>query len=191
MNGYSQSSTITPRLKQFCCVRFKGDDAVEVVMSLQPFSTEPVTLAEEVFPGDTNAYGTLFGGRLMALMDKAAGFSASKFAHREFVTVSVDSLEFINPAHKGDIIEVVGKVVYTSTHSAGCKVQAYALSKSDWKRNEICSGYFFMVAIDGNGRPVPIPQFTPQGEGEQEEWDTVAEIREHLLALRRRREAQG
>jgi acyl-CoA hydrolase len=48
-----------------------------------------------------------------------------------------------------------------------------------------------MVAIDGNGRPVPIPQFTPQGEGEQEEWDTVAEIREHLLALRRRREAQG
>jgi len=43
-------------------------------MSLQPFSTEPVTLAEEVFPGDTNAYGTLFGGRLMALMDKAAGF---------------------------------------------------------------------------------------------------------------------
>ena len=60
-------------------------------MSLQPFSTEPVTLAEEVFPGDTNAYGTLFGGRLMALMDKAAGFSASKFAHREFVTVSVDS----------------------------------------------------------------------------------------------------
>ena len=97
-------------------------------MSLQPFSTEPVTLAEEVFPGDTNAYGTLFGGRLMALMDKAAGFSSSKFAHREFVTVSVDSLEFINPAHKGDIIEVVGKVVYTSTHSAGCKVQAYALS---------------------------------------------------------------
>jgi len=160
-------------------------------MSLQPFSTEPVILAEEVFPGDTNAYGTLFGGRLMALMDKAAGFSASKFAHREFVTVSVDSLEFINPAQKGDIIEVVGKVVYTSTHSAGCKVQAYALSKSDWERKEICNGYFFMVAIDGNGRPLPIPQFTPQGEVEQEEWDTVAEIREHLLALRRRRIAQG
>ena len=159
-------------------------------MSLEPFSSEPITLAEEVFPGDTNSYGTLFGGRLMAMMDKAAGFSASKFAHREFVTVSVDSLEFINPAKKGDIIEVVGRVVYTSTHSAGCKVQAYALSKSDWKRKEICSGYFFMVAIDGNGRPVPIPQFTPQNEAEELEWKTASEIRNQLLKHKKNRNSQ-
>ena len=159
-------------------------------MSLEPFSSEPITLAEEVFPGDTNSYGTLFGGRLMAMMDKAAGFSASKFAHREFVTVSVDSLEFINPAKKGDIIEVVGRVVYTSTHSAGCKVQAYALSKSDWKRKEICSGYFFMVAIDGNGRPVPIPQFTPQNKSEELEWETASEIRNQLLKHKKNRNSQ-
>lgn len=148
------------------------------------FSTEPVTLAEEVFPGDTNAYGTLFGGRLMGLMDKAAGFSASKYAHREFVTASVDTLEFINPARQGDIIEVVGKVVFTSTHTAGCKVNAYALSKSDWKRKDICSGYFFMVAIDANGRPVPIPQYSPSTDEEKEEWGKVARIRAHLLELR-------
>ena len=159
-------------------------------MSLEPYSSEPVTLAEEVFPGDTNAYGTLFGGRLMAMMDKAAGFAASKFAHREFVTVSVDSLEFINPAKTGDIIEVVGKVVYTSTHSAGCKVQAYALSKADWERKDICAGYFFMVAIDGNGRPLPIPQFTPQSDSEQAEWNIANLIRKQLLEHRRQREAQ-
>ena len=50
---------------------------------MKPFSTEAVKLIEEVFPQDTNSYGTLFGGRLMALMDKAAGIVASKFAHRE------------------------------------------------------------------------------------------------------------
>ena len=38
---------------------------------MQPFSVEPVTLIEEVFPQDTNAYDTLFGGRLLSLMDKA------------------------------------------------------------------------------------------------------------------------
>ena len=154
-------------------------------MAMEPYSTEPVTLAEEVFPGDTNSYGTLFGGRLMALMDKAAGFSASKFAHREFVTVSVDSLEFVNPAHQGDIIEVVGRVVFTSTHTAACRVDAYALSKSDWERKEICAGYFFMVAIDGNGRPVPIPQFTPSTEAEQAEWDLAKGIKEDMLARKR------
>ena len=157
---------------------------------MEPYSTEPVTLIEEVFPQDTNSYNTLFGGRLLSLMEKAAGIVCAKFAHREFVTVSVDSLEFINPAKKGDIIEVVGRVVYTSTHSAGCKVQAYALSKSDWKRKEICSGYFFMVAIDGNGRPVPIPQFTPQNEAEELEWETASEIRNQLLKHKKNRNSQ-
>ena len=40
---------------------------------MEPFSREPVTLIEEVFPQDTNSYDTLFGGRLLSVMDKAAG----------------------------------------------------------------------------------------------------------------------
>ena len=55
---------------------------------MDPYSTEPVTLIEEVFPQDTNAYNTLFGGRLLSLMDKAGGIACAKFAHREFVTIS-------------------------------------------------------------------------------------------------------
>ena len=67
---------------------------------MKPFSTEPVTLIEEVFPQDTNSYDTLFGGRLLSVMDKAAGIACSKFAHREFVTISIDTLTFKAPAHK-------------------------------------------------------------------------------------------
>ena len=70
---------------------------LEMKMS-QPYSTEPVTKIDEVFPQDTNAYNTLFGGRLMSIMDTAAGMVSSKFAHREFVTVSVDALKFKRPA---------------------------------------------------------------------------------------------
>ena len=46
-----------------------------------PYSEEPVVVLDEVFPGHTNALNTLFGGRLMAIMDTAAGMVASKFAH--------------------------------------------------------------------------------------------------------------
>ncbi|DAC49423.1 MAG TPA: acyl-CoA thioesterase, partial [Candidatus Thalassarchaeaceae archaeon] len=49
-------------------------------MASEPFTTEPVTLIQEVFPGDTNAYNTLFGGRLLSMMDTAAGIVSSKFA---------------------------------------------------------------------------------------------------------------
>ena len=40
----------------------------------EPYSVEPVTKIDEVFPQDTNAYNTLFGGRLMSIMDTAAGW---------------------------------------------------------------------------------------------------------------------
>lgn len=148
---------------------------------MEPFSKEPVTLIEEVFPQDTNSYGTLFGGRLMEMMDKAAGIVASKFAHREFVTVSIDTMEFKSPARQGDLIEVVGKVVFTSTHSAACKVNAYAMRKADWTRQEICSGFFFMVAIDNQMRPIPIPQLVPESDEEMADWKDAQSIRTDLL----------
>ena len=85
---------------------------------MEPYSTEPVTLIEEVFPQDTNAYDTLFGGRLLSLMDKAGGIACAKFAHREFVTISIDTLTFIAPARQGDLLEVTGRVVFTSSHTA-------------------------------------------------------------------------
>ena len=66
----------------------------------EPHSIEPAVLLNEVFPGDTNSMDTLYGGRLMSIMDTAAGMVSSKFAHKEFVTVSVDALKFRRPAYQ-------------------------------------------------------------------------------------------
>ncbi len=148
---------------------------------MEPYSTEPVIIIEEVFPQDTNSYGTLFGGRLMSLMDKAAGIVCSKFAHREFVTISIDTLKFLRPAHQGDLIEITSKVVFTSTHSAACRVIAKRINKSDWKGEDICTGYFFMVAIDSQMRPIPIPQFTPDSDEDKKLWSEAKSIREEMI----------
>ena len=141
---------------------------------MKPFSTEPVTLIEEVFPQDTNSYDTLFGG-----------IACSKFAHREFVTISIDTLTFKAPARQGDLIEVTGRVVFTSTHTAGVKVTACAMTKSDWETRVICEGYFFMVAIDSMMRPIPIPQLDPVTEDEQKEWAIALDIRNNMLSKRK------
>tara|TARA_B100000579_G_scaffold25423_1_gene17915 strand:+ start:1541 stop:2008 length:468 start_codon:yes stop_codon:yes gene_type:complete len=146
----------------------------------QPYSTEPVTKIDEVFPQDTNAYNTLFGGRLMSIMDTAAGMVSSKFAHREFVTVSVDALKFKRPAYQGDLIETVAKVVHTSTHTAGVHVVAKRLNRSEWVTEEICSGFFFMVAIDSQMRPIPIPQLKPQTDEEKRMWNLAQAARDAM-----------
>lgn len=148
---------------------------------MEPYTKEPVTLIEEVFPQDTNSYNTLFGGRLLSLMDKAGGIACAKFAHREFVTISIDTLKFIAPAHQGDLLEVTGQVVFTSFHTACTKVIAFTLNKSDWKKKKICEGYFFFVAIDSMMRPIPIPQFVVENAEEQIEYDAALAIRQHML----------
>ena len=145
-----------------------------------PFSTEPVVLLNEVFPGHTNALNTLFGGRLMSIMDTAAGMSASKFAHREFVTVSVDALKFRRPAFQGDVIRTTARVVWTAPRTAGIHVTSCRLSRSEWVGEEICSGFFFMVAIDSSMKPVEIPQFVPKSDEEKEMWAQAETAREAM-----------
>ena len=143
----------------------------------QPYSEEPVVVLDEVFPGHTNALNTLFGGRLMAIMDTAAGMVASKFAHRVFVTVSVDALKFKRPAFQGDIIRTTARVGWTSPRTVGVHVTSCRLSRSEWVGEEICSGFFFMVAIDETMKPVEIPQFEPDTDDEKEMWSMANEAR--------------
>ena len=143
----------------------------------QPYSEEPVVVLDEVFPGHTNALNTLFGGRLMAIMDTAAGMVASKFAHRVFVTVSVDALKFKRPAFQGGIIRTTARVVWTSPRTVGVHVTSCRLSRSEWVGEEICSGFFFMVAIDETMKPVEIPQFEPETDDEKEMWGMANEAR--------------
>ena len=143
----------------------------------EPYSEEPVVVLDEVFPGHTNALNTLFGGRLMAIMDTAAGMVASKFAHRVFVTVSVDALKFKRPAFQGDIIRTTARVVWTSPRTVGVHVTSCRLSRSEWVGEEICSGFFFMVAIDETMEPVRIPQFEPKTENEEKMWNMANEAR--------------
>jgi len=143
-------------------------------------SLEPVVLLNEVFPGHTNSMNTLYGGRLMSIMDTAAGMVSSKFAHSEFVTVSVDALKFRRPAYQGDIIRTTARVVWTSPHTVGVHVVSCRLSRSEWEGEEICSGFFFMVAVDSDMRPAGTPQFTPESDEEKRLWNRAQAARDAM-----------
>ena len=147
----------------------------------EPYSTEPVVLLNEVFPQDTNSRGTLFGGRLLSIMDTAAGIVSSKFAHKQFVTISIDSLKFMRPAWKGDLVEVTSRVVFTSRTTTGVYVGARRLTRSDWEPEDICAGFFFMVAVDSDMRPTPVPQHVPSTPEEEELWAAAQTARDTMI----------
>jgi acyl-CoA hydrolase len=145
----------------------------------------PVILLEEIFPGDTNPYGTAFGGKILALIDRAAGLAASRYAHQHFVTASLDVIAFRAPVRQGEVAEVKARVVYTSRRTCGVRVEVSALDKTSWDRRSCCHGLVFMVAMGADGEPLPVPAFEPESETERQEWAEAAEA--HLRARGRPR----
>ncbi|MSO44465.1 MAG: acyl-CoA thioesterase [Thermoleophilia bacterium] len=112
---------------------------------------------EIVFPGDTNHLGTLFGGTLMAWMDRAAFLAGSRRARGTVVTRKVDALEFRVPIFAGDFVELIGRVQSVGRTSLVVAVEVYREDPADASRELCTSGTFTMVAIGDDGVPTAIP----------------------------------
>jgi acyl-CoA hydrolase len=114
-------------------------------------------ICEFVFPPDTNHLGTLYGGTLMAWMDKAAGVAGVRRAGSPaVVTAAVDSLAFRVPIREGELVELVAQVESVGRTSMSVRVEAHREDPVSRER-ELCTvGHFTMVAIDAEGRPTPV-----------------------------------
>ena len=112
---------------------------------------------EVVFPGDTNHLGTLFGGTLMAWMDRAAYFAASRRARGTVVTRKVDELEFRVPIHVGDFVELIARVESEGRTSMVVVVEVHREDPESGERELCTTGRFVMVSVDDEGNPRQIP----------------------------------
>ena len=115
------------------------------------------TLLESVFPTDTNPQGTLFGGQLVAWMDKAAGIAAMRQARRTVVTAAIENISFKVPILVGDLVELKALVVSVGRTSMVVEVEVFREGPFGTDR-ELCTvGRFTMVALDEDRRPTPVP----------------------------------
>jgi len=155
-----------------------GEDARELRRA------EPLTSYELVFPGDLNARGTMFGGRVVAMMDKAAGMCAARWANRLVVTASIDAIQFEAPIEQGQMIEAAARVLYVGRTSCVVRVVVTAQDLESGARVRCCAGYFNMVGLDADGRPTPLPLIPVETEDEQRDWEAGRSVHEAMLARR-------
>lgn len=130
----------------------------------------------EVFPNDLNSHGTLFGGRLMQLVDTLAAIVAKRHSGRVCVTLGIDSVRFLNPARRGDILVCkasVNKAWHTSME-IGVKVVAEDFRTLEHK--DILSAYFTFVAMDDESKPVEIVSVIPETPEQMQRYK-AAELR--------------
>ena len=84
---------------------------------MKKVSESKVIMHELILPNDTNVLGNVWGGRVMQFIDICAAMSAYRHARSSVVTASIDHLDFLSPAKKGDILILKSSVNYVSTTS--------------------------------------------------------------------------
>ena len=63
-----------------------------------------VTTSRRIMNSDLNEHGTLFGGRLLEIVDAEPSVIASRLTHKTVVTASLDHINFFHPFHLGDAL---------------------------------------------------------------------------------------
>ncbi|ARK30844.1 acyl-CoA thioesterase [Halalkalibacter krulwichiae] len=138
-------------------------------------SKSRTVLTDIVLPPDTNFHGTIFGGNVMAYVDKVASISAMRHARAMVVTASSDSLDFISPIKTGEAICVEGFVSSTRKTSMEVFVQVEAEDLVTGERRLTATSYLTFVALDQNGKPTPVPAVIPETEEEKWHYNTAEE----------------
>ncbi|MBG6234632.1 acyl-CoA hydrolase [Pedobacter sp. CAN_A7] len=138
---------------------------------------------ELVLPNDTNTLNNLMGGRLLHWMDIAAAISAQKHSNRIVVTASVDNVSFKQAIKLGDVITIEALVTRAFNTSMEVRLDVWAENIPSGTRHKSNEAFYTFVALDENGKTVPIPEIVPETAEEQELYDGALRRRQLRLVL--------
>ncbi|MBT9331377.1 acyl-CoA thioesterase [Paracidobacterium acidisoli] len=145
-------------------------------------------MTELILPNDTNTLGNLLGGRLMHFIDLVGAMAAYRHARTHVVTASMDHIDFIAPVHVGDLLILKSSLNRAFHTSMEVGVKVWVENTIAGMHRHVGSAYLTFVAVDSQGRRVPVPQLKPQSEEEQRRYDDAGRRRElRQEELRRKR----
>lgn len=143
-----------------------------------------MTLTQVMGPTHANTLGNVHGGLLMKLCDEAGGMAAAKHARRPSVTVAVDSMGFHSPVQIGNLLTVKAEVTWVGRTSMETRVVVTAENVISGETTHTNTAYFVYVALDENGRPVPVPPLICETEEEKTRFEQAAARQAYRLQQR-------
>ena len=140
-------------------------------------------LTDTVLPGDTNPLNNLFGGELLARMDRATSIAASRHSRHICVTVSVNHVVFSKAVPVGSILQMEAKVSRAFSSSMEVYVDVWKEDMVTGEREKVNEGIYTFVAVDDNGKPVKVPQLIPETDLEKERYTSALQRKQLSLVL--------
>lgn len=137
-----------------------------------------------MMPPDENARGHVFGGVVLALMDKAAAVCAMRHARTSCVTVSVDRVDFREPILVGDLVHMKASVNFVgrSSMEVGIRIEAENMLLGTRRHTNSC--YVTYVALDRDGKPTEVPELVLETDADRRRFAAARERRRRREEIR-------
>ena len=136
-----------------------------------------------VLPNETNSLRNLFGGELLAKMDRCASISAARHCERRVVTASVNHVAFNRAVPIGSVVTVEAKISRSFKSSMEIYIDVWIEDRESGQRNKANEGIYTFVAVDDTGRPVEVAPIIPETELEKQRFDAALRRKQLSLVL--------
>ncbi|MEO5775639.1 MAG: acyl-CoA thioesterase [Flavobacterium sp.] len=140
-------------------------------------------LTDLVLPGETNPLNNLFGGELLARMDRAASIAARRHSRRITVTASVNHVAFNRAIPLGSVVTVEAKVSRAFTSSMEIFLDVWIEDRESGLRTKANEAIYTFVAVNESGNPVPVPPIDPQTDEEKVRFEAALRRKQLSLVL--------
>lgn len=108
-------------------------------------------------PSDINSNGHIFGGWVLAMMDRAGGIVAGRMADGRCATVAIEAMEFIQPILLGDLVSIYASIERRGRTSIAIRLDVIAERDRGADQQKVTTGVFTFVALDDDFRPRALP----------------------------------
>ncbi len=139
--------------------------------------------SDMVLPSETNPIGNMFGGELLARMDRAASIAARRHSRRIVVTASVNHVAFNKMIPLGSVVTVEAKVSRAFSSSMEVYLDVFIEDRESGERSLSNEAIYTFVAVDETGRPVKVPELVPETDLEKKRFQAALRRKQLSLVL--------
>ncbi|QYA24925.1 acyl-CoA thioesterase [Gramella sp. MT6] len=146
-------------------------------------SESRTTLTDLVLPSETNPLNNLFGGELLARMDRAASIAARRHSRRIVVTASVNHVAFNKAIPLGSVVTVEAAVSRAFKSSMEIFIDVWVEDRESGRRTKANEAIYTFVAVDETGAPIQVPALEPETKIEKERFEAALRRKQLSLVL--------
>ena len=138
-------------------------------------------MTDMVLPGETNPLNNLFGGELLARMDRAASIAARRHSRRITVTASVNHVAFNRNVPLGSVVTIEATLSRAFRTSMEVYIDVWMEDRFTGEKSKANEAIYTFVAVDETGKPTEVQEIVPETDLEKERY--AGALRRKQLSL--------